>query len=97
MNPKIMKMNGMITVFFKSKTVSRYSSSPLIFIKYLFMKNRIMSIKIKSRPYSDSLNREFGLLATNIVKYGINEITNIKNMFIQITLESIFSTWEYIT
>ena len=60
------------------------------------MAKRIISIKIKSKSYKDSLNREFGLLATKVAKYGISEITNIKRMFNQIILESIFFTWAYI-
>ena len=55
------------------------------------MAKRIISIKIKSRPYKDSLNREFGLLATKVAKYGIYNSNhgchlsfNIKNLFFNI-------------
>ena len=54
--------------FFKSTTLVKYSLSVLIFIRYRAITNNIISIKIKSRPYKDSLNNEFGLLATKIVK-----------------------------
>lgn len=67
-NPIIRNISGMIIAFFKSKTLGRYSLSALIFIKYLLMINKIISIKMKSKPYKDSLNREFGLFATKIVK-----------------------------
>lgn len=66
--PMISSINGIIMPFFKSKTSVKYSLSELIFIKYLLMINKIISIKIKSRPYKDSLNNEFGLLATKRVK-----------------------------
>ena len=67
-NPIIRNMNGMITAFFKSKTLIKYSLSSLIFSRYLLIINRITSIRIKSRPYKDSLNKESGLFATKIVK-----------------------------
>ena len=61
-------INGIVIAFLKSTTLVKYSLSALILIKYLLMINKIMSIRIKLRPYKDSLNSEFGLLATNIVK-----------------------------
>ncbi len=67
-NPIIRNINGMIIAFFKSMTLVKYSLSALIFIRYLLIIYRIISIKIKFRPYKDSLNREFGLLATKIVR-----------------------------
>lgn len=67
-NPIIRNINGISMTFFKSTTLVKYSLSVLIFIRYLVITNNIISIKIKSRPYKDSLNSEFGLLATKIVK-----------------------------
>ena len=70
----------------------KYPLSGLILIKYFAMKNNTIFITIKSIPYNDCANNESELFAVKIVKYGINEKTNIKTIFNQITLESIFST-----
>ena len=63
-----------------------------ILIRYLAIINSRILIKIKSRPYKTWDNSENGLLATKIVRYGINETTNNNRMFNQIILESILST-----
>lgn len=61
------------------------------------IQNIMMLIRIKSMPYNPSATKENGLLATNVVRYGISEIVNSNKIFCQIILVSIFSTWLYIT
>ena len=45
------------------------------------MKYKMISTMMKSNPYKACGINELGLLATKVVRYGINEKTNINKIF----------------
>ena len=59
-NPTINIINGIYTAFLRLSASFRYSLSELILIKYFAIKNNIMFIIMKSRPYNDCVSNEFG-------------------------------------
>ena len=95
--PIIKIIDGMSSAFFSAKGSDRYSWLGLMSINDFAIQNSMMLIRIKSKPYSTSATNENGLLATNVVRYGINEIISSNNTFCQIIFALIFSTWLYIT
>ena len=91
-SPMIKSIDGTSRAFFRANASDRYSCSGLIFIKDFAIQNSMMLIRIKSKPYKPSATKENGLFATNVVRYGINEITSSNNMFCQMIRVLIFST-----
>ena len=82
-------MDGITNAFLIARAFDRDSLSGLISINDFAIQNSMILIRMKSKPYSISAINENGLLATNVVKYGIKEIIYSKSMFCQIIFELI--------
>ena len=85
-------MDGITNAFLISNAFDRDSLSGLISINDFVIQNSMILIRMKSKPYSISAIKENGLLATNVVKYGIKEIINSKRIFCQIIFGLMRST-----
>ena len=84
--------HGITNAFFTAKASDKYSWSGLMSINDFAIQNNMILTIMKSNPYNVSASKENRLSATNVVKYGIREITNSNNIFCQITFELIRST-----
>jgi hypothetical protein len=89
--PTMNNMNGMTNAFLTSNALDKFWLG-LRFIRDFAIQNSMMLTRMKSKPYNSSASIENGLFATNVVRYGINEIINSISMFCQIIFESILST-----
>lgn len=84
-------MDGMTNAFLTSNALDKFWLG-LRFIRDFAIQNSMMLTRMKSKPYNTSASSENGLLATNVVRYGINEMTRSSSMFCQIIFELILST-----
>ena len=85
-------IEGIIRAFFTANASDKLSLSGLRFIRDFAIQYNMILIRMKSKPYNTSASSENGLPATNVVRYGINEMTRSSSMFCQIIFESILST-----